>query len=1336
MPSHESQRLFEEGVALETAGRYEDALDAYVRAVRSDSTHPDAQYGYANMLSRLGHLRDALDAYDTAISLDQNDEHMWHNKGIVLHRLERFHEALAAYDRANQLNADDLVARQGRAMCLLGLGLNGEAVEECDRILHLEPEDDITHRVRGDALAKLERYKDAIASYRRASEIDPSNAFALRDIGTLLVDIGRLGEALEALDQALEMHPDDSVSCFNRGVALERLGRYDEALGSYDLAVELEPQKANRHRARGKVLARLDSHEGAVDAFLEAMRLGSGDTACYVDLGFSLEELGRWQEALDAYQAALFQDAACAQAEFGRANMLCKLERHDEAVGAYRKAIMLEPNDCALHHNLGLALCRLDNHEEALVAFDHAIKLNREDKTARQGRAACLEHLSSGEDALQSCVRAVESSPADPAAHRMLGDALTTLKRFKEALVSYQHAAELDPSSVDCLRDLGLAHERLRDFGGSLRAYERALELQPTDEVSHRGRGVALCGLERHESAQKAFDRAVELDPEYGSGHESRAVELVHLADRYNNKDTFREALKACDRCLELIAPSKTLLRVRGDALLGTDRFQEALDSYDQAAIVDPANAEIQVDRAITFERMGQYKDSLEATTRALQLDSSSLSAYRTLGRIRAALDEHGGALDAFDLALGIAPHDEYSHYGRGTALNQLGRFHEALVSFDRAIESSPTHSPALRGRATALQELGRTEEAAETMQRAVAIDRKSPLDFLLGGLELAGRGRLREAVDALDQAIGVSPGFGPARILRGDLLLKSGLPDEAMADFVAADDPERQANAWVLMAVENFNWFSDTGLSNARRLFEDTSRNAIAAFECARGRLRFLIQRRELMEEWSRRWLELVRLAVSCQLDRLVWDLAQTIKARTFLEEGASHALWLGLLKHCPDLAAAQKRLEELKLGETSPDRSRELLEAEVDFRRLLDKAAREHPEMTLVTSVEPATKDQLVGCLHPGEAYLDYLWLDDGMIRLTLTFGRESVVEIIEKDSFHWLEDWLTRAEEKHAAFGDWHELQDVHRSMDLLGVIPSGTSSLLISPHGRLLKVPFHSLFYRELSGEQCQLGVRFTTSLVPAAGMLVESRMNRSGLRETPLAYVGLASNSDGRIPGVDFEIRHVRERYFTRLPAMAFLTSDAREFLTTKTSTRLLHLACHASRYGLRLSTDSRWITPVDLIDLGIRADVVVCTGCSVGGFTDEETNEFMGIIRQLIAVTHARAAVVSMDPVPDAAGIVFADLFFAELTGSAPACGRLHNRPDRPRSVGEAVAEGRTRMATLGKHDVEQLLRVLPQFQSAIRDDQSDQPLLVALDPGDSSWREPWVVVGDPKASL
>jgi len=82
-------------------------------------------------LCNLNQYEEALNAFKKAIELDQKFSLYWNNIGLALAELGRFQEAVEAYDKAIELDPRLILARNNRASCLDNLGMIRGCPDRC-----------------------------------------------------------------------------------------------------------------------------------------------------------------------------------------------------------------------------------------------------------------------------------------------------------------------------------------------------------------------------------------------------------------------------------------------------------------------------------------------------------------------------------------------------------------------------------------------------------------------------------------------------------------------------------------------------------------------------------------------------------------------------------------------------------------------------------------------------------------------------------------------------------------------------------------------------------------------------------------------------------------------------------------------------------------------------------------------------------------------------------------------------------------------------------------------------------------------------------------------------
>jgi tetratricopeptide (TPR) repeat protein len=103
-------------------------------------------------------------------------------------------------------------------------------------------------------------------------------------------------------------------------------------------------------------------------------------------------------------------------------------------------------------------------------------------------------------------------------------------------------------------------------------------------------------------------------------------------------------------------APTATkvsVLLAKGEVLLETERFQDAVNSFNEALAYEPDNAEVHLKKGIALERSNKLELALSCYNDALRLNPKRSFAYVHKARVLAALHRYDEALSVYDMALG-----------------------------------------------------------------------------------------------------------------------------------------------------------------------------------------------------------------------------------------------------------------------------------------------------------------------------------------------------------------------------------------------------------------------------------------------------------------------------------------------------------------------------------------------------------------------------------------------------------------------------------------------------------------------------------------------------------
>lgn len=161
--------LFNKGRILTSRGKYEDAIQAYLRAlelyskaVDIDKMNPlnnailaDIRVNQAAAYLHLSNAEQALASSQQALILDSHSVAGWYNRGLAYKKLGDDACAFDAYTQANQLKPVDANILIEQGISLEGMNLDQDAIVLFERVLSIDPNNILAQQHREAAINRL-----------------------------------------------------------------------------------------------------------------------------------------------------------------------------------------------------------------------------------------------------------------------------------------------------------------------------------------------------------------------------------------------------------------------------------------------------------------------------------------------------------------------------------------------------------------------------------------------------------------------------------------------------------------------------------------------------------------------------------------------------------------------------------------------------------------------------------------------------------------------------------------------------------------------------------------------------------------------------------------------------------------------------------------------------------------------------------------------------------------------------------------------------------------------------------------------------------------------------
>jgi tetratricopeptide (TPR) repeat protein len=285
------------------------------------------------------------------------------------------------------------------------------------------------------------------------------------------------------------------------------------------------------------------------------------------------------------------------------------------------------------------------------------------------------------------------------------------------------------------------------------------------------------------------------------------------ITERNNPNQAFDEIAKEIRRIIEQLQASRAVKvdwATQGNELLELGQYDKALDAYEQALRIDPANELAHIGKGNALLSLNKHLEALDAYEEAIRLNPANATAYILRGDVlRGDLNRFSEALASYKQALRQAPNNPLAHLGKGQALFNLQRFDEALDAYNHVIQLEPDNVRAYIGRGEIFAKQGRYNEALTAYNRAIQLAPEIIEAHFLRAQVLLHLTSYEQAREAFEQIIKLKPDDIAAHLGMGEALRQMHHDEEALEayDAVTLLDPSNaiayREKASILYALE-----------------------------------------------------------------------------------------------------------------------------------------------------------------------------------------------------------------------------------------------------------------------------------------------------------------------------------------------------------------------------------------------------------------------------------------------------------------------------------------------------------------------------------------------------
>lgn len=242
--------------------------------------------------------------------------------------------------------------------------------------------------------------------------------------------------------------------------------------------------------------------------------------------------------------------------------------------------------------------------------------------------------------------------------------------------------------------------------------------------------------------------------------------EYVRSGRAYTRVGEYDMAIQEFNEAIRLDPAQAGTYISRGNTYSNKGDHDRAIQDYDKAIRLDPNYAIAYYNRGNAYRRTGDYDRAIQDYNEAIRLDPAYVRAYNNRGDAHRHKGDYDRAIQDHTAALRIKPDYVMAFNFRGNAYRRKGLYDRAIADYDRAIRLKPEGDYAYQSLAWLLATApdGRYRDGARAVRlakRAVVLDVNESYNHMALAAAYSEVGRFDDAVAAQERAMDMARAEG-----------------------------------------------------------------------------------------------------------------------------------------------------------------------------------------------------------------------------------------------------------------------------------------------------------------------------------------------------------------------------------------------------------------------------------------------------------------------------------------------------------------------------------------------------------------------------------------------
>lgn len=341
-------------------------------------------------------------------------------------------------------------------------------------------------------------------------------------------------------------------------------------------------------------------------------------------------------------------------------------------------------------------------------------------------------------------------------------------------------------------------------------------------KLSHYERGVGYFDKAEYKAAEIELKNAIQIDPQYTAAHSKLAETYLKMGDAQGAFRAYSTVVQLDPDNTDALLKLATFYmlgkqfddsRTRVDAVLGSDpeniealylksglddidkNLPEAAETFRRIIRLDGTQTRAYVGLARVLAQQGKMEEAESNLKKAVAVDPKDVRTRLALIGFYASRNDPAQAEREFAAAIAANPQSSELYMAQGNFHLRQKKMDAAEASVLKAVELEPGNSKRYIAAARFYETIGSTDKAREMYARALEVD----ADDVAVLYEVARHHFKANEIDPADsyneKILASRPGFMPARMLKGEILIAKRDWNGALAvfDAIIAQEPKAE---------------------------------------------------------------------------------------------------------------------------------------------------------------------------------------------------------------------------------------------------------------------------------------------------------------------------------------------------------------------------------------------------------------------------------------------------------------------------------------------------------------------------------------------------------------